>query len=45
VFGAINCVQFGVSVAWLRAAVYVAVYIVGALLFYQLTSSLMTGLF
>jgi hypothetical protein len=45
VFGAINCVQFGVSVAWLRAAVYVAVYIVGVLLFYQLTSSLMTGLF
>ena len=43
VFGGVNCVQFGVSVSWLRAALFAGAYIVGALLFYQLTSSLMAG--
>jgi hypothetical protein len=43
VFGGVNCVQFGVSVTWLRAAMFAAAYIVAALLFYQLASSLMAG--
>lgn len=43
VFGGVNCVQFGISVSWLRAAMFAAAYIVAALLFYQLASSLMAG--
>lgn len=43
VFGGVNCVQFGISATWLRAAVFAAAYIVAALLFYQLASSLMMG--
>ncbi len=42
-FGGVNCVQFGLSVTWLRAAAFAAAYIVAALLFYQMASSLMKG--
>lgn len=43
IFGGVNCVQFGLSVSWLRAAAFAGAYIVAALLFYQLASSLMAG--
>lgn len=43
IFGGVNCVQFGLSVTWLRAAAFAGAYIVAALLFYQLASSLMAG--
>ncbi len=43
IFGGVNCVQFGLSVTWLRAAAFAGAYIVAALLFYQLASWLMAG--
>ena len=43
IFGGVNCIQFGVSVTWPRAAMFAAAYIVATLLFYQLASSLMVG--
>lgn len=44
IYGAINCVQFGMTATWLRAAGIVIGYLVATLLVYEIGAALVAGL-
>lgn len=42
-YGAVNCVQFGLSVGWLRAAGVLGAFLAAALVLYEVAASLLVG--
>jgi hypothetical protein len=44
IYGSINCVQFGMTASWLRAAGIAAGYLIATLLAYQIGTALLSGL-
>lgn len=44
IYGAVNCVQFGMTAPWLKAAAIVVGYVVATLLAYQIGAALISGL-